>query len=235
MKDFIEEEIVPASSENADRSLKRPMHDMQKPPAEEEDEVEGQLVMAASPQLNQEQTAALAGVLKTIKRLNRNTTWVATGFLSCVLFAFLMLAVQEHEHPTDGLPPSQTTPAENAGWQSQSGNSPSKNTSVVAAEPVNIVYRALAATTNFRPDQNAEVISQAPVHREDLTQATALKVNKMRHRSIGRQRFVSVKMRLIALWHQSLARKSSTRSWAHFSNLDQGAKKKISFTRKADH
>jgi len=117
LKGFIEEEIAPASSENHDPSLTRPMPGMQKPSAVEEDEVEGQSVMAASPQLLQEQTAALAGVLKIIKRLNRNTTWVATGFLSCVLFAFLMLAFQEHEHPTDGLTPSETTPAENGGWK----------------------------------------------------------------------------------------------------------------------
>ena len=180
------------------------MPGMPKPSAVEEVEVEGQSVTAASPQLLQEQTAALAGVLKIIKRLNRNTTWVATGFLSCVLFAFLMLAFQEHEHPTDGLTPSETTPAENGGWQTQSGNLPSTNASVVAAEPLNTVYRALAATTNVQPDQNAKVISQAPVHREDLTQANGLEGDKMRHRSIGSQRFVSVKMRLIALWHQSL-------------------------------
>ncbi|MBV9128831.1 MAG: hypothetical protein JO298_00405, partial [Verrucomicrobia bacterium] len=36
-----------------------------------------------------------------IRQFNRDTGWVATGVLGCVIFAALLLAVQEH-HPSTG-------------------------------------------------------------------------------------------------------------------------------------
>jgi hypothetical protein len=44
------------------------------------------------------ESMVLAGALKAIRRLNRNTTWVATGLLGSAIFAILMPALQER-HP----------------------------------------------------------------------------------------------------------------------------------------
>jgi hypothetical protein len=44
------------------------------------------------------ESMVLAGALKATRRLNRNTTWVATGLLGSVIFAILMVALQER-HP----------------------------------------------------------------------------------------------------------------------------------------
>jgi hypothetical protein len=48
-----------------------------------------------------------------------------------------------------------------------------------------------------------------------------------------RNRLVGVKMRLIALWHQSLARNEKSRSW--FSNANKEERKKVSFTAETSH
>src|ERR1700757_2911370 len=42
-----------------------------------------------------EKPAPLTGISKAIKRFNRNTTWVATGLLAPVIFAAVMVALQE--------------------------------------------------------------------------------------------------------------------------------------------
>jgi hypothetical protein len=44
-----------------------------------------------------------------------------------------------------------------------------------------------------------------------------------------------VKMRLIALWHQSLARTEKSRSWTTFSNLNRGTRKKAAYTAEMNH
>jgi hypothetical protein len=50
-----------------------------------------------------EPPVALASALKAIARLNRNTTWVATGLLSSVIFAAVMVAVRDPHPETDDV------------------------------------------------------------------------------------------------------------------------------------
>ena len=50
-----------------------------------------------------EHPVPLAGIYKVIKRFNRNTTWVATGLLGSVIFAALMVALQERHPEADDL------------------------------------------------------------------------------------------------------------------------------------
>jgi hypothetical protein len=60
--------------------------------------------MTREPQLqNPEHPGALTGINKVIKKFNRNTTWVATGLLGCVVFAALMVAFQEPHAKTYNL------------------------------------------------------------------------------------------------------------------------------------
>jgi hypothetical protein len=243
LKSFIEEEIMSASSENcADKSLNRQRRDVQEPGNEavKEYEVERQSAMPPSLQPLQEKSAALAGALQVIKKLNRNTTWSAAGLLSCVLFAVLMLAFQDHEQPSRDLTSDQGTQAGEDGSQdpkstevSKRANSLSENANEIAAGPVHSAYPALA-NTNVQPDQKAKVISETPLPRQDLRPEAGAKV-KVKHRSAGGRRFVSAKERLLALWHQSLTASAGNRSWTPFWTSNQGKKKKISYTGKSDH
>jgi hypothetical protein len=63
----------------------------------------------------------------------------------------------------------------------------------------------------FTPEINRHVVqanagSWTAAHRQDSGRVTGLNPPRARSRSFVRLRFVDVKMRLIALWHQSLAR-----------------------------
>jgi hypothetical protein len=66
-----------------------------------DDEIRGEIARGAvsteSPTLPSqtcEHPAILVGTLKTIGRVNRNTTWIATGLLGSVLLATLILVLQ---------------------------------------------------------------------------------------------------------------------------------------------
>ena len=72
-------------------------------------------------------------------------------------------------------------------------------------------------------------------HRQAAGQ-TRLEVPRTRSKSsYVKPRFVDVKMRLIELWHQSLAHRDNFRSWTPFSNLKKEDRKKISYTAQTNH
>src|SRR4029077_17947864 len=54
-------------------------------------------------QLQAPEQPALPGTYEVIRRLNRDTTWVATGLLSAVIFATLGLALLEYHPKADDL------------------------------------------------------------------------------------------------------------------------------------
>ena len=62
-------------------------------------------------QLQAHEHPALPGTHEVIRRLNRDTTWVATGLLGAVIFAALVLALLEYHPKADDLTmeASQTT------------------------------------------------------------------------------------------------------------------------------
>jgi hypothetical protein len=86
-----------------------------------------------------------------------------------------------------------------------------------------------------RHDLQANASSWTPAHRQDSGRVIGLKVPRARSRSSERPRFVDVKMRLIALWHQSLVRSEGARSWTLFSNSNKGERKKVSYTAAMNH
>jgi hypothetical protein len=75
-----------------------------------------------------------------------------------------------------------------------------------------------------QPDLESNAISRSPASRPNSARVTRPKNHKVRGGPPGRLRFVNVKMRLIALWDQSLARAQRPRSWAVFSNSNKGEK-----------
>ncbi|MBV8224662.1 MAG: hypothetical protein JO232_05680 [Verrucomicrobia bacterium] len=64
---------------------------------------------------------------------------------------------------------------------------------------------AFNAETN-RPDAQATAPLESSKHRQDLARVTPPIIHNSRQKSFVRPKFVSVKTRLVALWHQSLAR-----------------------------
>ena len=92
----------------------------------------------------------------------------------------------------------------------------------------------------FTPEINhitaqANASSWSPVHWQDSARVSRPKVPNVGYRSSVRSRFVDVKMRLIALWHQSLVRSERSRSWTLFSNSNKGDRKKVSYTAATNH
>ena len=177
-----------------------------------------------------------------IRRFNRDTGWVATGVLCAIIFAALLLAVQER-HPT-------TAEAALAGNNLFLNADPATMGSVIAKsssgqmapDPKSRVddafaessakenpLLALPAKANHQdalPDTNSWSSqmsrNSAPVIRP--------KVRKARDRSSSLLRTVDVKRRLIALWHQSLGESARTRSWTAFSSLSGGLRKRAAYT-----
>src|SRR5271165_3752527 len=109
--------------------------------------------------------------------------------------------------------------------------SPNENPS----SPIQAAASTLTPVLAFSPEINrhdvqANAGSWTGAHRQDSERVMGLKVPRARFRSSVRLRFFDVKMRLIALWHQSLAKSERSRSWTAFSNSNKGAMKKVGYT-----
>jgi hypothetical protein len=59
--------------------------------------------MVLTPLPTDEHPLGSAGTYKAIRRLNRNTTWIAIGLLAPVAFAVLMVALQRPRPTADDL------------------------------------------------------------------------------------------------------------------------------------
>jgi hypothetical protein len=82
-----------------------------------------------------------------------------------------------------------------------------------------------------RHDVQANTSSWSPVPARVIRP----KIRNVRDRSSVVLRSVDVKMRLIALWHQSLARSEKSRSWTAFSNFNREVRKKAAYTAETNH
>jgi hypothetical protein len=107
---------------------------------------------------------------------------------------------------------------------------PSSQMESAASSPTPVI----AFTPKINPiNAKANASSWSPIHRQDSARMIRPKIRNGRHSSFVRPRFVDAKMRLIALWHQSLKQSERSRSWTLFSN--KGVKKKISYTARTNH
>jgi hypothetical protein len=200
-----------------------------------------------------------------IRGFNRDTARLATGVLGIVIFAALVLAVQEHHltklNPTEeavqaGSDPLLNTNAATVGsvvskssndkMASEEGNgvdhafnktSPQDDHSS-QKEPVGTAptpVLAFAPEIN-RDDRQANSGSGTLAHRQDDSARTrGPKTRNLRNRSSGEFGSVDVKRRLIELWHQSLARSTKSRDWTAFSNLNRVESKKAAYTAETNH
>ncbi|MBV8142957.1 MAG: hypothetical protein JO279_14540 [Verrucomicrobia bacterium] len=177
-----------------------------------------------------------------IRRFNRETRWVATGVLGVVIFAALLLAVQERPpgatdavHGGNDLFLNVNGAMVNAVMANSSGGnvipepangfadgfsetSPEEN--AIAASPAETNHRGAQPDTNSSSPQ----MSRSPVR------VIRSKLHKIRDRFSSVMKTVEVKKRLIALWHQSLVESAKSRSWTAFSSLSGGIRKKAAYT-----
>jgi len=180
-----------------------------------------------------EDPANLNRMYNAIKRFNRNTTWVATGLLGSVIFAALIIALQDRQSKADDL----VTKA------SQSRADLFPRTAAVAMTDLAPIDKSDAETISEQPTKlsrgSTQVMNQAEVKPDATSQSqvsadsarSTNERNQGRPQSSVRARYVGAKGRLIALWHQYLRRQKSP-GWT-LSN--EWRKKKISYTAATSH
>jgi hypothetical protein len=192
-----------------------------------------------------------------IRGFNRDTGWLATGVLGTVIFAALLLAVQEH-HQTKVISTEEAvqagsdlllnarvvTPGSLVTKSTHGQASPGEGSDTDHAfdrtspqdDPSSQKETAAMATAPALPPVNHNGAQPNPgsgslIRRQNSARATGSKSQNARNRSWA-SGTIDVKRRLVELWHQSLARSEKTRSWAAFSNLKRGASKKAAYTAK---
>ena len=185
-----------------------------------------------------------------ISRFNRDTVWLATGVLGTVIFAAVMVAVQECQRKATEAERDlllNANPATVAGVVANTSNADGKMTPGPGSSvdhaftetppqeiPSSQMERAastpvLALIPENRNDAQANPDAGPLADRQDSARAIGPKARNVRNRSSLASRFTGVKRRLIELWHQSMAG-GETRSWTAFSKLNIGVKKKTAYT-----
>ena len=190
---------------------------------------------------------ALPGTSDMIRRFNRDTWWLATGVLGAVVFAALVLAVQERD-------PRKPNPAKSgvqAGSDLLLNDNPAARSTIVGLNGMSSTDKTTSgqassvdhALTEIFPRENpssemaATASTPTPVFafRQDFERVKESKVPRAISRPSIRPRIVDVKRQLIALWHKSLMRSERTRNWTRLANPNKGDRKKVSYTAETNH
>jgi hypothetical protein len=187
------------------------------------------------PEFNdREDPASLTHMYNAIRKFNRNTTWVATGLLGSVIFAALMIALQDRQSKSDDL--------EIQANQSRVDLSPrtvgavmtdvtpieKSNAEIVSEQPMKVSIGSTPVANQSRVNPDVPSLSQVS---EDRARSNDEGNHQGRLQPSGRSRYVGAKARLIALWHQHLRRQKSP-GWT-LSN--EWRRKKISYTAATNH
>jgi len=186
-------------------------------------------------QLQAHEHPALPGTYEVIRRLNRDTTLVATGLLGAVIFAALLLALLEYHPKADDLTKEarQTTGSVSLNANPSALGNVTKSTNEITSRQATSVDHEFAPEIKH-PDLQANATSWSPANRPNSARVIRPKIPDVKHGSSVRLRYVNVKTRLIALWHQSL-RGEKSRRWTLFSNSKKWQRKKISYTAATSH
>jgi hypothetical protein len=180
----------------------------------------------------------------TISGFNRDTVWLAVGVLGTVVFAALVLAVQECQPKAPQTEKDLSLNANPGGARSvlASSNFTGKRTPEQGSGDDHTVTE----TALLEPPSSSAAPTPAPVlavtpeisrnaHRQDSAPERRPRSRNAGNRSSLASRTIDVKRRLTELWHESLARNAKSRSWTAFSNLNKGATKKAAYTAETDH
>jgi hypothetical protein len=175
-----------------------------------------------------------------MRRFNRNTMVVATGLVGTVIFAALVLAVQEHHL----MPAEVAEKTIQISGQVLPNANPVKLPEVVGLSGKSTDKMSSEQATSFddglTPEMNhsnlkANVSSGSPAQRRDSARVLRPAVANERRRSSTRLSFAGVRIWFLALWHHGLTRPEKSRSWTQFWNSNKQRKKKVSYTAKTTH
>jgi hypothetical protein len=210
---------------------------------------------------------ALPSTHEVIGRFNRDTAWLAMGVVGALVFAALLLAVQERSPKPADLTEEARQAEGNLSLNGKRGmhftvvdlNQKNSNGKTIPEQSPSVDHRLLeispqedpsprmetVASTQIpvetltpeinHPDVEANANSWSSAHRQDSARVIRPKMHSLRYKSSPRPRLVDVKMRLIALWHQSLVGSERSRTWALFSNSNKGERKKVGYTAEMNH
>jgi PEGA domain len=218
--------------------------------------------ISALPSHTQEHSAPSLGTNDVIRRFDRDTVQLATLVVSavvCVALLFAVLVQERHPKTADLTDEARQaggnlildadrrdTPFEVVGLNKKrfTGVTPAKlHQSDPGPYTVHLQPEGSSdyeQTVQIRSGQSTSVDHALTVsarfsaHRQDSTRMIRLKKPNVRSRSSAWITSAEVKMRLIALWHQSLVRSKESRSWTAFSNLKREEKQKAAYTARTD-
>ena len=176
----------------------------------------------------------------TIRGFDRDTARLAAGVLGAVVFAALVLAVQEY-HPTKANPTEEAVQAGSGRLLNANvvtrGNvvARTSNDKMASGEGSGVDHAFNKTSPQDDPSSQIEPAGTAPAMRSlpeinsDDTQtdsdsaflarqqksarAIGPKVRNVSNRSSVASRYAAIKRRLIEIWHQSLATGEKSRSW----------------------
>ena len=205
------------------------------PPKEIADKGESGGFDAASLQV-QEHSFALGDAQTVMRRFNRTTTWVATGLLSTLVVAAGVLVFQDN-HPMAANIHEEARKTSSGLVSEGSPDSPSEVVGSNGTNPDQTTSEQLASSyPGVVPEANSgqlpTKVSESLGAQQDSPRAIRPRIHNLRHRLSLRSRAIDVKMRLIMLWHQSLAR---AHGWTLFSYPHHARSKKVSNTIQTSH
>jgi hypothetical protein len=184
-------------------------------------------------------------IRETIIRFNRDTAWLATGVVSTVVFAAIVLAVQEHQPNAKPAGSDLSMKANPASMLAVVANGSSPDAGSVPTQDSNRdpVKTSLDGNVSSSRNQSATSGSDPALtpeagrheHRQEITRQRGSRSSNERTRSSVALSNSDVKKRLIELWHQSLAKNDKSRSWTAFSHLNRGMHNKAAYTAEMSH
>jgi hypothetical protein len=155
----------------------------------------------------------------TISRFNRDTVWLATGVLGAVVFAALVLVVQEYQPNATRADRDLLLNANPVRVSSEIAKSSNVNGEMTPRAGSGVDPEFTETPVQENPSSQRESAASTPTavlaltpemnrnaHRQDSGRVTGPKTRNGRNRSSAAFRSVDVKRRLIELWHQSLAK-----------------------------
>ncbi len=172
-----------------------------------------------------------------IIRFNRDTRWLATGLLSTLVFAALVLAVQElnprKPNPTKEGVQAGSELSLNANPAPPSLNGMSSTDKTTSGQSSIVDHALTEISPHENPSSKAATIASTPTpvlaFHQTFERVIPPNVSRARSRSSVRSRILNVKRRLIALWHKSLMRSAKSQIWPAFSNLNGWVSKKAAY------
>ncbi len=206
------------------------------PPEEIADEAGG----FNAPLQTRERSLALDDAQAVMRRFNRTTTWVATALLSTLIVAAGVLVFQDNHPMAANIP--EAAKGTGGGLVSEgSPDAPHEGIGLNGKNPDQTTSGQLPSSDpGVTPGANngqlpTKVSALSVAQRQDSPRAIRPRIHNARHRLSLRSRVVDVKMRLIMLWHQSLARSEKSRGWTLFSYPHHARSKKVSNAIETSH